>query len=55
MAELYDVETTDSYIVRAIGSMPYAELGTTNLTGKSVAFSSNTLTMDIDGDAAKEC
>ncbi|KXT00836.1 hypothetical protein AC578_984 [Pseudocercospora eumusae] len=52
VAELYDVESTDSYAVRAVGSMPYAELGTTELTGKSVAFSSNTITMDIDGDMA---
>ncbi|KAF7197411.1 Neutral protease 2-like [Pseudocercospora fuligena] len=52
VAELYDVESTDSYAVRAVGSMPYAELGTTELTGKSVAFSSNTITMDIDGDVA---
>ncbi|EME81256.1 uncharacterized protein MYCFIDRAFT_189452 [Pseudocercospora fijiensis CIRAD86] len=52
VAELYDVESTDSYAVRAVGSMPYAELGSTKLTGKSVRFSSNTITMDIDGDMA---
>lgn len=52
IAELYDVESTDSYAVRAVGSMPYAQPGSTNLTGKSLAFSSNTLTMDIDGDMA---
>lgn len=33
--------------------MPYAELNSTTLTGRSVAFSSNALTMDIDGDQAK--
>lgn len=33
--------------------MPYAELNSTKLSGKSVAFSSNALTMDIDGDQAK--
>jgi deuterolysin len=34
--------------------MPYAELNSTELTGKSIAFASNTLTMDIDGDMARE-
>lgn len=53
VAELYDVETSGSYTVRAVGSMPYAELNSTTLTGRSVAFSSNALTMDIDGDQAK--
>lgn len=53
IAELYDVETTDSYIVRATGAMPYADLNSTTLTGDSVAFSSNILTLDIDGDVAK--
>ncbi|KAI5363661.1 Putative peptidase M35, deuterolysin, metallopeptidase, catalytic domain superfamily [Septoria linicola] len=54
VAELYDVETSDSYTVRATGSMPYAELNSTTLSGHSVAYSSNTITMDIDGDQAKD-
>lgn len=33
--------------------MPYADLNSTTLSGESVAFSSNTLTLDIDGDKAK--
>ncbi|GIZ49042.1 hypothetical protein CKM354_001208200 [Cercospora kikuchii] len=53
VAELYDVENTDQYTVRATGSMPYADLNSTTLSGESVAFSSNTLTLDIDGDKAK--
>ena len=53
IAELYDVETTDTYVVRATGAMPYADINSTTLTGDSVAFSSNALTLDIDGDMAK--
>lgn len=53
LAELYDVESTDTYTIRATGAMPYADLGSTELSGHSVPYTSNTLTMDIDGDQAK--
>ncbi|KAK4624525.1 Neutral protease 2 [Fulvia fulva] len=53
IAELYDVEASDSYTVQATGSLRYAAAGTTELVDDSLAFSSNALTMDIDGEAAK--
>lgn len=48
-----DVEASGSNTVRAVWSMPYADLNSTKLSGKSVAFASNALTMYIDGDQAK--
>jgi deuterolysin len=37
----------------ASGSIPYAEAGSTTLTGKSIAFKSNTITATVDGAAAR--
>ncbi|CAK4034755.1 Neutral protease 2 [Lecanosticta acicola] len=53
LAELYEVGTTDTYTIRARGAMPYANIGSTELTGHSVPYTSNALTMDIDGDQAR--
>lgn len=47
MAERYDVETTDSYLVRASGAIPHADLNSKILTGDSLALCSNALTLDI--------
>lgn len=51
-AELYDFTASDSYSITAIGSIPYAELNSTELTGAALSFSSNTLTMDVDSAKA---
>lgn len=53
IAELYDVETDDSYTVQAMGAMRYAEAGDTKLAG-ALDFSSNALVMNINGTEAKE-
>lgn len=52
VAELYDVELSDRYTIQATGFLRYAEIGSTVLTGRTVAFSSNKIVMDIDGDEA---
>ncbi|KAK4497750.1 hypothetical protein PRZ48_010403 [Zasmidium cellare] len=53
LAELYDVETSDSYTIQAQGALPYAALNTTTLTGSALPFTSNQLAMTIDGAQAK--
>ncbi|KAK3675510.1 hypothetical protein LTR78_004593 [Recurvomyces mirabilis] len=51
IAEIYETPS-DSYTVTAAGSFPYAEADSTELSGKSLSFTSNTVKMDIDGDIA---
>ncbi|KXS98559.1 hypothetical protein AC578_4320 [Pseudocercospora eumusae] len=53
IAELYDVEASDSYTVQAAGFLPYAELNATELTTDALAYSSNMLQLEIDGEQAK--
>ncbi|CZT25770.1 related to Neutral protease 2 homolog SNOG_10522 [Ramularia collo-cygni] len=54
MAELYDMEVSDRYTIQARGSLPFAELGSTRLTGLSLPYASNVISMDVDGaEAAK--
>ncbi|KAF2206984.1 hypothetical protein CERZMDRAFT_91873 [Cercospora zeae-maydis SCOH1-5] len=53
IAELYDVETSDTYTVQAAGLLRYAEAGSTELTNDTLVYSSNKLDLDIDGEAAK--
>ncbi|KAI5367961.1 Putative peptidase M35, deuterolysin, metallopeptidase, catalytic domain superfamily [Septoria linicola] len=54
LAELYDVEASDSYTVQATGLLRYAQEGSVELTEDSLAYSSNQITLDIDGAAAAE-
>lgn len=52
IAELYDVESSDTYAVQAAGLLQYADLNATALTG-ALDYSSNVVSMDIDGEVAK--
>lgn len=54
IAELYDVEISDHFTVQAKGSLPFAEIGSTVLTGRSIGFASNIIAMDIDGEEASK-
>ncbi|WPA99715.1 uncharacterized protein RHO25_004334 [Cercospora beticola] len=53
IAELYDVEASDTYTVQAAGLLRYAEAGSTVLTDDTLAYSSNTVDLEIDGEAAQ--
>ncbi|THX70752.1 hypothetical protein D6D05_08496 [Aureobasidium pullulans] len=54
LAELYELSTSGAYSVLAAGSVPYAELNSTVLSGSALSFSSNTLSVDVDAaEAAK--
>jgi deuterolysin len=54
LAELYDLSTSGAYDVLADGSLPFAEAGSTVLSGDALTYSSNTLSIDIDAaEAAK--
>ena len=51
LAELYDVSTA-TYDNLAEGAPPYAEIGSTELTGQALSFLSNKISVDVDGEAA---
>lgn len=54
LAELYQLSSSGKYDVLAAGAIPYAELNSTALTGSALAFTSNTLSVDVDAaEAAK--
>jgi deuterolysin len=54
LAELYKLSSSGKYDVLAAGAIPYAELNSTALTGSALAFTSNTLSVDVDAvEAAK--
>lgn len=45
--------SSGTYSFTAEGSLPYASVNSTTLSGKAVYFKSNTLSMNVDGAAAK--
>jgi deuterolysin len=51
VAQLYDLSTSGLYEVIAAGTIPYAESGSTEITGVQ-SYESNTVSLDIDGEAA---
>jgi deuterolysin len=53
LAELYDLETSDKYNVQAAGYLRYAMANATELTDDVLAYSSNILSLDVDGEEAK--
>ncbi len=52
MASIYDLSSGGDFDVVAEGEIPVAELDSTTLTGSVVTYLSNTLQVDVDGDAA---
>ncbi len=52
IAELYNVRSGGEYTIYAQGAIPYAELGSTELDGGALAYSSNPLTITVDGSEA---
>lgn len=51
-AQIYDFPASGIYEFLADGVFPYAEAGSTELTGDALVFESNTLSLEIDGEAA---
>ncbi|KAF2208676.1 hypothetical protein CERZMDRAFT_48618 [Cercospora zeae-maydis SCOH1-5] len=51
-AGIYDFAASGIYQVLADGVIPYAEVGSTELTGEALIFESNTLSIEVDGEAA---
>jgi deuterolysin len=51
-ASLHDLSAGGEYTVIAEGAIPYALVGSTELTGNAVPFKSNALTLEVDGAAA---
>jgi deuterolysin len=45
---------TGKYSVVASGALPYAEVGSTVLSGDAVAYKSNVVDLDVDGEEAKK-
>lgn len=52
-ASVHTLET-GAYSVVAVGALPYAEAGSTVLSGGAVYYQSNTLDLKVDGAAAKK-
>ncbi|KAI5245883.1 hypothetical protein E4T42_06626 [Aureobasidium subglaciale] len=52
LAELYELSSSGAYNVLAAGSLPYAELNSTVLSGSALSFSSNTISLDVDSEEA---
>jgi deuterolysin len=53
-AELHDLSTSGTYDIESFGAIPYAEIGSTELTGDAVTFTSNKLSLAVDGAEASK-
>lgn len=53
VASVHDIKKSGAYQIIASGAIPYAELGSTVLTGHAVPYESNEIVLDIDGQLAR--
>jgi len=52
VAQLYNLREGGEYTIHAEGAIPYAEVGSTDLSGGALGYSSNVLKTTVDGNEA---